>query len=184
MAKVMPGCRPQSEPRGISESSTSKGLLSRSRTWEVLQPPLIWLNFFLNDGLNHNIRGTDWGELNLVVKAKQAECGITDLLPLDPPMIPYGQIVDSAGVSCKTSVGRRFPKITGFAKRIFVKERNRQTSRAAALSIAIKHRKPEMKKAVIIHGLCGLLKKSYFTSVLQNRSIRSRPFSMLAMLVA
>ena len=52
------------------------------------------------------------------------------------------------------------------------------------MSAVTKHRCPEMKKAVMTHGLRCLLEQNYFTSVLQNRSMRSSPFSMLAMLVA
>jgi hypothetical protein len=40
---------------------------------------------------------------------------------------------------------------------------------------------PKIKKAAMVRGLVG---KVYFASVRQNRSRRSSPFSMFAMLVA
>src|ERR1700690_3018988 len=99
MAKVMPGCLPQSEPRGSSESSTSMGLPSWSRTWEMAHPPLICSNFFLNDGLNHSICQLAWSELNPVKQPKQEECGFWCPPSLPPATSVPKQAFDHAWVN-------------------------------------------------------------------------------------
>jgi hypothetical protein len=100
----------------------------------VLQPPLIWLNFFLNDGLNHPIYR----------------------IACKPNLNPNGLVAQA-------EIGVYIARSSAF------------TRQSAALV-------PCRLKAELQTG--QFADASYFTSVLQNRSMRSKPFSRFAMLVA